>query len=452
MRESENIVALDLGTSKIVCMLGKIENGRISIVDYIKKPSEGIIRGEVVISSKVSDTIKEVILEMEERHAIKINQIVVNTSNKYIKCENINKEFTRKLPESYITELEIRDFLNKIKEENTTNDNIILSTFPQQYNVDDNMGMSPEIAGMIGEKVQATVNIIKSSAKSIKSVNLVVDNCNKDIKVYNYYFNGLASVNAIVSGEESESGYALVDIGAGTTDVIIIKDNTVRYAAVIPFGGNSITNDIKTVFGINTKDAEKLKRLCTCVPNKAADKEIIIKDNKVTYKEISEIIEARILEIFEAVNYHIELSGCKNIIMGGLILTGGGAKLTHISMIASITTGINKIKIEAPKEAHGDNIELAEPELSTAVGLILSGGRDYLKSGKSLNMVEDLVVNIEESSKEQQDVQTNESNVETNANKEKEAAEVNNKEEKVEKGQGILKRFLSGELFGNNKA
>ena len=242
---------------------------------------------------------------------------------------------------------------------------------------------------MLGTQITANFKIFVGKKNSSVYTADVINRAGLNLK--RIILEPMASAKAVLSEEEMELGVAMVDIGGGTTDLLIIQNNIVRHAAVIPFGGKIITSDIKIGCSIAEKNAEQLKvEHGCCYSPLAADKKTIFvngingrEGREISVKLLSNIIEARASELFEAVYYEIERSGYKDKLKAGLVLTGGTSKLAHIKELAQVITGI-ETSLGAPViEAEDSVIEMNDPALSTAVGLIMMGAEESERDGYS---------------------------------------------------------------------
>jgi len=268
----------------------------------------------------------------------------------------------------------------------------------------------------------------------------------------------LASAKAVLDEEEKEVGVALLDIGAGTTDLLIVQDNVVRHAAVIPFGGNSITEDLKQGCGISYKVAEQLKTVHgSCMSSLAQDKKVRIngiggrEDKEISLKIIAEIVESRVEEILEAAMYEIEKSGYKNRINAGLVITGGTSQLANLKSFSRFVTGMETRLAFPYKTMSEAECPISKPSLSTAVGLILMGFEKIEKEGGRYNATSP--INYRETAKNQA-TETPAATAASEATATKPAAE-KSKEPKEKKKGGwfdVFKQFKDDNMFTDNEA
>lgn len=381
------IAALDLGTTKVVALVGEKTASGIKIIAYSQAPSKGVMRGEVVNIQHVLDSMTPVIREVENTIGEKINEIFVGIAGQNIRCATNGSQTIRANPEELITSEEIDAITRSMYGTFCQGDEEVLHAIPQSYNIDDFMGVN-EPVGMIGKQIAASFKLFIGKKNSAQYSQNVIKRAG--LKLKELLLEPLASAIAVLSEEEMEVGVAMVDIGGGTSDLLIVQDNIIRHAAVIPFGGNSITEDIRVGCGISSKHAEQLKiDHGTCFSAYAPEnKRIVIpglggrESREISCKVLASIIEARVAEILEAVDYEIEKSGYKKLIKGGLVLTGGSSQLANICQLSNLITGM-ETRVAVPDVCiSADSItDIYKPTLSTAVGLVLKGFERAEKEG-----------------------------------------------------------------------
>ena len=255
----------------------------------------------------------------------------------------------------------------------------IIHVLPQDYIIDDEPNNTDPI-GMAGVKLEGNFHIITGQITAAKNIHKCVEKAG--IKVAELTLEPLASAQSVLSDEELEAGVVLVDIGGGTTDVAIFHENIIRHTAVIPFGGNIITEDIKDGCNVMKAQAELLKvRFGSALANESAENEIVTipgirgrEPKEISVKNLARIIQARMEEILDLVYYEIKASNLEKKLVGGIVLTGGGAMLKHIAQLAEYTTGLDA-RIGYPNEhlAKGMVEEVKSPVYATGVGLVLRG-------------------------------------------------------------------------------
>ncbi len=373
---SNHVAAIDLGTTKVVCLIGEKTPNGVNIIAMSQKPSKGVSRGEVVNIKQVLDSMLPAIKEVEEASGEKIKEVYVGIAGQNIRCEQSNDQTIRINPDELISQKEIDAITEKMYGTFCQGGEEVLHAIPQSYNIDDFMGITEPI-GMIGKTISSNFKLFIGKRSSATFSNHVITRA--DLKLRELILEPLASSKAVLSEEEMEVGVAMVDIGGGTTDLLIIQDGIIRHTAVIPFGGNSITEDIRMSCGISSKQAENLKiSQGICMSSRASEKKNIVitgfngrESKQISSKLLATIIEARVSEIFEAVEFEIEKSGYKNLLKAGLVITGGTSMLPTIGSLAAMITGL-ETRLAAPDTVTGA-IDLNMPSLSTAVGLAIMG-------------------------------------------------------------------------------
>lgn len=373
------IAAIDLGTTKVVTLVGERTPDGVNILAYSQQPSKGIMRGEVVNIQHVLDSMLPTIKEVEEKVGGKINEVFVGIAGQNIRCTSNGSQILRPSPDELISKEEIDTITRNMHCTFCQGDEEVLHAIPQSFNIDDFMGVTEPI-GMIGKQISASYKLFIGKKNSAQYSNNVIKRAGLNLK--ELILEPLASAAAVLSDEEKEIGVVMVDIGGGTSDLLIIQDNVIRHAAVIPFGGNSITEDIRIGCGISAKNAEQLKiEHGTCYSEYAPEnKRIIIpgiggrESREISFKFLANIIEARVSEIMEAIDYEIERSGYANNIKGGLVLTGGTSQLGNICKLATLITGLEtRIAVPENVTVNAGVPDIQKPNLSTAVGLVMKG-------------------------------------------------------------------------------
>ena len=380
------VAAIDLGTSKVVCLVGEKTDAGIKIIAMNEAPSKGISRGEVINIQSALDSMLPTIRNVENAIGEQINDIFIGIAGQSVKCIQGTNQTTRINPDEYITPEEIEQITEAMYTNFSTDGDEVIHAVPQSYNIDDFMGNN-EPVGMIGRQIYSNFKLFTCKKTSSQLKKNVLSRAALNVK--GTYLGPFASAMAVLGEDEKEIGVALLDIGAGTTDLIIIHENVVRYAAVIPFGGNCITEDVKQGCGVSSRVAEQLKvEKGSCMSSVAPDRPVRIpgiggrEDKYIHVKNLAEIIESRIEEILEAAMYEIEKSGYKEKIKAGLVITGGTSQLSNLKSVAQLVTGIDT-KLAYPLRTLSEvDVNISKPSISTAVGLILMGFEEMEKMEK----------------------------------------------------------------------
>ena len=379
-REKDIVIGLDIGTTKIVCMVGsKNEFGKIEILGMGKSESVGVTRGVVSNIDKTVDSIKTAVAEAEAQSGVNIRIVNVGIAGQHIKSLQHRGEKIRHDGEDEIAQVDIDGLIDDMYKLVTLPGEEIIHVLPQEYIVDNEQGIKDPI-GMAGTRLEANFHIITGQVTAAKNIHKCVEKAG--LQVAELILEPLASSEAVLSDEEKEAGIALVDIGGGTTDIAIFQDQIIRHTAVIPFGGNIVTEDIKEGCTIIKSQAELLKvKFGSALANENQENEIVSipglrgrSPKEISVKNLAHIIQARLEEIVENVYFEIKNSGFEKKLIGGIVITGGGSQLKHICQLVEYMTGMDT-RIGYPNEhlASGNSDEITSPVFATGVGLVIKG-------------------------------------------------------------------------------
>ncbi len=383
MEQNDISVGLDIGTTKIVAMIGRRnEFGKIELLGTGKAKSLGVHRGVV---NNITQTIQSIQMAVDEAIAvsgIKITEAVVGIAGQHIRSLQHSDYITRPNSEEVISEDDLDKLERQVYKLVMLPGEEIIHVLPQEFKVDGQAEIT-EPVGMYGGRLEANFHVVVGQVSSIRNIGRCIKSAG--LNLAGITLEPLASAEAVLSTEEKEAGVALIDIGGGTTDLAIFKNGIIRHTAVIPFGGNVITDDIKEGCSIIEKQAELLKtKFGSAWPGENKDNEIVSipglrgRDPKeITLKNLSKIIHARVVEIIEQVFLEIKNYGHeepKKKLIAGIVLTGGGAQLKHLKQLVEYITGMDT-RIGYPNEnLAGDSDEsLSSPQYATAVGLLMNG-------------------------------------------------------------------------------
>lgn len=384
--EQPIIVGLDIGTTKIAAIAGrKNEYGKLEILGFGRANSNGVKHGQVL---NIDETIKAIRMALENCYAsnpnLEISEVYVGIAGHHIKSLQTRGDIVRQNTEEEITRREIDQLVaDQYKTYIPAGDQII-DVIPQEFTVD-NFQNIPNPIGYGGVKVGANFHIITGDKNAIRNINRAVEKSSLHTK--DLVLQPLASAAAVMGQEDLEAGVAIVDIGGGTTDLAVFYEGILKHTAVIPFGGENITNDIKTGLGVLKTQAEQMKvQFGSALSNEAKANAYItipglrgMPAKEISVKNLAGIIQARMSEIMDFVTYHLKQVGLDNrMLNGGVVMTGGGSQLRHLIQLTEYITGLNA-RIGYPTEhlAAGHIEELAKPTYSTCIGLILKGYSDY---------------------------------------------------------------------------
>jgi cell division protein FtsA len=382
-------VGLDIGTTKIVAIIGKKnEYGKIEVLGIGKSKSLGVHRGVVNNITQTIKSIQQAVEEAEANSGLKIGSVVVGIAGQHIRSLQHSDYITRADSEEVINEDDLEKLCNQVYKLVMLPGEEIIHVLPQEYKVDGQSEIKEPI-GMYGGRLEANFHVVVGQVSSIKNVGRCIKSAGLDLG--NITLEPLASSDAVLSKEEKEAGVALIDIGGGTTDLAIFKDGIIRHTAVIPFGGGVITEDIKEGCSIIEKQAELLKiKFGSAWPGENKDNEIVSipglrgrEPKEITLKNLSKIIHARVVEIIEQVYVEIKNYGHeeqKKKLIAGIVLTGGGSQLKHLKQLVEYITGMDT-RIGFPNEhlAGDSDSEIASPLYATAVGLLMNAVKNEAK-------------------------------------------------------------------------
>mgnify|MGYP000087574328 CR=1 FL=1 len=380
------IVGLDIGTTKIAAIAGrKNEFGKLEILGFGRANSNGVKHGQVL---NIDETIKAIKMALENCYAsnpnLEINEVYVGIAGHHIKSLQTRGDIVRHQTDDEITQQEIDQLISDQYKTYIPAGDQIIDVIPQEFTVD-NFQNIPNPIGYGGVKVGANFHIITGDKNAIRNINRAVEK--SGLRTKDLVLQPLASAAAVMGQEDLEAGVAIVDIGGGTTDLAVFYEGILKHTAVIPFGGENITNDIKTGLGVLKTQAEQMKvQFGSALANETKMNAYItipglrgMPAKEISVKNLANIVQARMSEIMDFVTYHLKQVGLDNrMLNGGVVLTGGGSQLRHIIQLTEYVTGLNA-RIGYPTEhlAAGHIEELARPTYSTCIGLILKGYSDY---------------------------------------------------------------------------
>jgi len=377
------VVALDIGTTKVCALAGrKNEHGKLEILGAGKVASKGVLRGVVSNIEKTVNAIGSALESVRRGSGIDLDQVHVGIAGQHVKSLQHRGILTRDNDFTEICRQDIEKLIKDMYKLVLPPGDQILHVIPQEFTVDNEQGIADPV-GMSGVRLEANFHIITGQITASKNIYRCVERTG--VKVANMTLEPIASAAAVLTEEEKEAGVALVDIGGGTTDLTLFKDGIIRHTAVIPFGGNVITSDIKEGCTVMTPQAEKLKiRFGSALADEVYDNRIITipglkgrPPREIAEKNLARIIQARMEEILDYVVWEIQRSGLERKLIGGIILTGGGALLNHIDSLCELHTGLStRVGIPVEHLGHGYHESLSSPIYSTAIGLLLKGIED----------------------------------------------------------------------------
>ena len=384
---SDIIVGLDIGTTKVSIIIGRRNKfNKIEILGTGKSLSSGVSRGIVSNIDKTVTSIKLALEEVEKKDNIKIRDVVVGIAGQHIKSLQHRGEIVRDNIEIEIGQDDIDKLKDNMFKLITIPGEEVIHVIPQEYTVDGEDGIQ-DPKGMAGVKLEANFHVITAQVGAVKNIMRCVEKAGLSPK--ELILEPFASAMATLDEDEKREGVALVDIGGGTTDVAIFLDKIIRHTAVIPFGGNIVTKDIKTGLSILDKQAELLKIKFGSAMYTDDQENVMVsipglrgrEPKEIAVKNLSEIIGARMKEIIDLVYHEIKVSGYENKLMTGIVLTGGGSQLKNLQQLVSFISA-KETRIGYPNEHLSSESKdlVTSPMYSTGVGLVLKGFENKVAS------------------------------------------------------------------------
>jgi cell division protein FtsA len=382
--KNEYVAAIDLGTTKVVALVGKRTNsGKLHILAYSKAESKGIKRGVVLNIEETVKAIQQTVEEVQMKSGIIFDEVFVGIAGQHIKSIRNRGYINRDSLDNEITKEDIQILVRDMYKIPLDAGEEIIHVIPQSFMVDNESGVKNPV-GMTGRRLEANFHIVLGQIASAKNIEKCINRVG--LKVCELILEPLASSAAVLTDDEKEAGVALVDIGGGTTDLAVYYDGLVRHTAVIPFGGNVITNDIKEGCSILLRQAEALKvQFGSALGDLAPEDKIVSipgisgRDPKeISFRTLAYIIQSRMEEIIDAVMFEIESSGVVDKLSAGVVITGGGSLLRHLPQLIKFKTGMD-VRIGKPNEhlSADSGEEINQPLFSTGVGLVLKGFEHY---------------------------------------------------------------------------
>ena len=386
------IVGLDIGTTKIAAIAGrKNEYGKLEILGFGKASSNNAVQhGQVLNIENAVKAINEAMNSCRQSNPnLSIKEVYVGIAGHHIKSLQTRGDLVRQNLDDEITQREVDQLVSDQRKTYIPAGDQIIDVIPQEFTVDNFQNISTPI-GYSGVKVGANFHIITGDKYAIRNITRAVNK--SDLSIKDIVLQPLASADAVMCEHDMEAGVAILDIGGGTSDLAVFHEGILKHTAVIPFGGENITSDIKTGLSVLKSQAEAMKvQFGSALAQEAKSNAIItipgirgMPPKQVSVKTLAQIVQARMSEILDFVTYHLKQVGMDSrTLNGGIILTGGGSQLKHLIQLTEYQTGLNA-RIGFPNEhlASGYIEELTKPMYSTCIGLILKGYSDFERQRK----------------------------------------------------------------------
>ncbi len=371
----ELVVGLDIGTTKICCVVGEVFEDAVDIIGVGTSPSVGLKKGVVVNIESTVQSIRKAVRQAEESAGCDLSTVYVGIAGNHIK--GFNSPGIVAINGREIKESDVEDVIVAARTVKISENQQIIHVLPQEYMVDDHTQIQNPL-GMTGVRLVTNVHIVTADMAAVHNLYTC---CNKaGLEVSDMVLESIASAHATLRPDEMELGVALLDIGGGTTDLAVFCDGTIRHTCEIGLGGHNLTNDLSVGLRTPLHDAERLKEdfgsaISSLVkPNHVVDVPTVgdREPRKVTQKVLVDILQARMVEILEMVNQDLINSGLKNKINGGIVITGGTALLANLVDLAEQIFDL-PVRLGYPAEIGGKVNEVHTPRCTTGVGLVMYG-------------------------------------------------------------------------------
>ncbi|MGK7345062.1 MAG: cell division protein FtsA [Candidatus Nitrospinota bacterium M3_3B_026] len=380
-RDKELIVGLDIGTTKICCVIAETGGDEIDIIGLGSHPSLGLRKGVVVNIEATVESIKNAVEEAETMAGTEIESVFVGIAGGHIK--GLNSHGIIAVKGSEVTPQDVERVVDAAKAVNIPMDREVIHVLPQEFIVDDQDGILRPV-GMNGVRLEAKVHIIHGAVTSAQNIVRSVNRAG--LEVNDIIVEQLASAEATLDNDERELGTGLIDMGGGTCDIAIFSRGAIKDTSVVALGGNNITNDIAIGLRTPNHEAEKIKRMYGCATTAMVSDDEMIEvpgvggreSRKLSRKTLADIVEPRVGEIFMLIKHEIELSGYAGQLASGLVITGGTSIMEGMPEMAEAIFDL-PVRRGVPTRVNGLMDLVNSPQYATAVGLLQYG----LKTQKS---------------------------------------------------------------------
>ncbi len=371
----ELVVGLDIGTTKICCIVGEVFDDAVNIIGFGTAPSVGLKKGVVVNIEATVKSIREAVRQAEESAGCDLSTVYVGIAGNHIK--GFNSPGILAINGREIRENDVAEVISAARTVKISENQQIIHVLPQEYMVDDHTGIQNPM-GMTGVRLVTNVHIVTADMGAVHNLYTC---CQKaGLEVADMVLESIASAHATLSPDEMELGVALLDIGGGTTDLAVFCDGTIRHTCEIGLGGHNLTNDLSVGLRTPLQDAERLKEdygsaISSIIkPNHVVDVPTVgdREPRKVTQKVLVDIVQARMVEILEMINQDLINCGLKNKINGGIVITGGTALLANLVDLSEQIFDL-PVRIGFPAQIGGKVEQVSTPRCTTGVGLVMYG-------------------------------------------------------------------------------
>lgn len=378
---NDNIVAaIDIGTTKIVAIIGRKNNdGKIDILGYGNAMSTGVRRGMVLNIDQTVNAIRLAVDMAQNKAGLTITDAYVGIAGQHIRSIRNRGYILRDSYDEEISKDDVQALIDDMYKVPIEVGEQIIHVLPQNFIVDNETGVKNPV-GMYGKRFEANFHIVVGDIAASNNIKKCVNRVGVNVK--NLVLEPLASADAVLTDDEKEIGVALVDIGGGTTDVAVFYDGIIRHTAVIPFGGNVVTQDIRQGCNILERFAEQLKiQYGSALVDKSMDNKVVSipgisgrPPKEISFANLASIIQCRMEEIIAQVYFQIEASGFLQNLGAGIVITGGGALLKNLSQLVAFKTGMD-VRLGLPNQniINKADEQINQPTYATGLGLVLIG-------------------------------------------------------------------------------
>ncbi|ABM02988.1 cell division protein FtsA [Psychromonas ingrahamii 37] len=392
--ESNYTVGLDIGSSKIVLLIGEqMANNMINIVGIGEVPAKGVDKGSVTDLDSVVTAIQNALTVAEEMANCKVSSVNLSVSGAHI--ESTNESGTWAIDDNAVSSYDIESVLHNAQSIKIRDDQRLLHVIPQQYSIDSQEGISNPL-GLAGVKLKADVHLITCHNDFVKNLEKAVELCG--LLIEQLTFSGVASSAAILSEDEKELGVCIVDIGSGTMDISVYIAGALRHSSVLAYAGNSVSNDIAITFSSPQSSAEKIKIKYGCLQRDSIDPDEMIELTSVGGRNartlqrqmLVDVIEARYSELLELIKKELcklssgsGMEGLKQKLAAGIVITGGAAQMVGLVEVAEKVFDNMQVRIGKPENLQGLVDDVATPAYSTVLGLLRFKTTPFSKNDES---------------------------------------------------------------------
>ena len=374
------IVALDIGTSKVVCLVGELTpQGVIEIVGVGSQPSRGLKRGVVVNIESTVSSIQRAVEEAELMAGCKVHGVTVGIAGSHI--NSLNSHGIVAVRDREVSEYDLERVIDAARAVAIPADQKILHILPQEYLIDNQEGIK-EPLGMSGVRLEAKVHLVTGATNAIQNIEKCIRRCGLEVDAV--VLEQLASSFSVLTEDEKDLGVCIVDIGGGTTDIAVFTAGSIRHTAVIPIAGDQVTNDIAMALRTPTQHAEQIKIKYACALAQLAHGDEMIKVPSVgdrpardlSRQALAEVVEPRYEELFTLVQAELRRSGFEDLVAAGIVLTGGTSKMEGAVELAEEIFHM-PVRLAKPQGIRGMEAQLGNPIYATSIGLLHYARQDH---------------------------------------------------------------------------